>query len=728
MTIIPIALFLIPFFWFDKNTMILGGETYTFVNSNNTFFNNSFTWNSTFGFGVPNLYIVPLFYHFFSFLLSIFFNTNILQKITFGLILSLSFISVKYLLIYLFKKEDSLAIAISSLFYIFNPFFAMMFNWIPIYGMIFIFCPVFLRLVMESIDSGLSKYKQVLLLMLLIIFSSLAMNLGLFLLSFIICGFYIGQNIINFKKFYKRLLIILLLVFIANIFWVLPYSKLYKSALQQGKVYSTNFQAESLFKKPLLDAITLQEYYWFDKVGPDNTLFYKYSEWYKTPSKILMLILIFMCALIIYISLKKKRYYMDPKYFTFTIFTFIVGIFLSKGTAEPLGIIYNILLLKIPLFTVYRSSDIKFPYLVVLSLTIIICLALYSIKNKIRKKILLLLCLAIILFQGSPLIFGDIFGQNVKISIPVDWSNLALISNKIDERILMLPKNFSPFDNYKWGYEGAWLLNNIISNSSISFTMGYGPSIQEKNFSNINEVYHALEKKNLEKFLNLLHKYNVNSILVRDDFDLNKNSNSTTSFGTDIDFYKKNNLNDLLSKSMHLIYKSGELTIYEVPDKYKSPKLISDNLQFTQINPTKYQLTIKNSKKDQELSFLESFDKNWVLFKSEDNLTPCIVKRVYNIDQKRITECKERKSLFNIKDLGYLFQKQIADDTHSTVFNYANKWKLNSEPNIQDKKDIQLTLYYLPQAYFTLGLLTTALGSIAFITFLFFYGYKDIKK
>ena len=147
----------------------------------------------------------------------------------------------------------------------------------------------------------------------------------------------------------------------------------------------------------------------------------------------------------------------------------------------------------------------------------------------------------------------------------------------------------------------------------IGYNLWYWSSIQEKNFKEINTLYDLLEAKKYDDFFKWLKKYNISYILLRNDFDFEKNSKNMVNYGDNFSYFENWELADVLNKRLQNKNTFGELTLYKT--NIGDNLIYSDNnlVTYKTIDPTKYTILVKNVKNNFELNFLEAFDDNWIL-------------------------------------------------------------------------------------------------------------------
>jgi hypothetical protein len=477
-------------------------------------------------------------------------------------------------------------------------------------------------------------------------------------------------------------------------------------------VYQTLLTGKSILLNPILNSLTLNEYYWFDKRDINGNLFYNFSSYYKILSQ---LIIFSLLILIIIGTIKTKNRNnikeIGKKYILFFLILFLFSIFFTKGTAEPFGFFYRFLLINFKIFGIYRASDVIFPFITVFTLSFFITYFLILFNNnksKIFKLVKFAYLPTLLILCGLPFIFGQIFDAKSFIKIPKYWQDIAIYLDKQPDsgRVLILPKNFSPFDTYKWGYNGGWLGNRLINKTFIGYTLGYGSTVQEKKyFKEINVLYDLLESNNYSKFLKLLKIYNISYILIRNDFDIYNNSKNSVDYGTNYNFYKNGSANKIINDNLKNKKIFGELVLYNT--NINNNLINSDNksVSFKKINPTKYLVSIKNAKKDYELDFLESFENNWRLYLNSKILTNSIAK-------------------------------------HNIKYNYANSWNIdinklcnNNSACVKNPDgngyNFELVLEFWPQKLYYVGLFidgTALIGCLSYLVWSWVRGKKEKEE
>jgi len=166
---------------------------------------------------------------------------------------------------------------------------------------------------------------------------------------------------------------------------------------------------------------------------------------------------------------------------------------------------------------------------------------------------------------------------------------------------------------------------------------------------------------------------------------------------------------------------------YEKPEKQaNTPEKVaseSDNthlIEFKKINPTKYQINVREANTPFILVFSESFHPGWKAY--IESVPIEIGDFVRELNKFNLKESK-----YNIRvtpaDIGYLFKSPIAESRHFMVNGYANAWYV--DPGEVEKEEFTLTLYFKPQSYFYIGLIISGLTIVGCIGFLFYLSKKS---
>ncbi|MDY6893965.1 MAG: hypothetical protein SVO01_00885 [Thermotogota bacterium] len=140
------------------------------------------------------------------------------------------------------------------------------------------------------------------------------------------------------------------------------------------------------------------------------------------------------------------------------------------------------------------------------------------------------------------------------------------------------------------------------------------------------------------------------------------------------------------------------------------PKDYSDepSIVFQKINPTKYKVHVSTNEPF-FLVFSESYHPQWKAYLDKRSFEFNDI--IASYDNVEVKEAGHEMK-FTPGDISYLFADPVSDDKHFIVNGYANSWY------IEETGEYDLTLYFLPQSLFYLGLLIsggTLIGCIGYL-------------
>lgn len=226
----------------------------------------------------------------------------------------------------------------------------------------------------------------------------------------------------------------------------------------------------------------------------------------------------------------------------------------------------------------------------------------------------------------------------------------------------------------------------------------------------------------------LLQTYDLNELKqknIKYIYDFSKIYESNFDKYTDPGTY--NNDKGIIKNDSHFIEKliaanPGELTrvsdnIVRLNDY--QPRVQSDSLTFTKVNPTEYLLHFENLTSAQELRFLENYNKNWGVYLRGGGSARCGSDR--RVAVSSVTECVGGRQGFHWKAVAYNNSFMIGEDSHTKYGGYANAWVISPDEirsvtaghngyyadNSDGSISVDMVLYYRPQTIFYLALATS---------------------
>lgn len=264
----------------------------------------------------------------------------------------------------------------------------------------------------------------------------------------------------------------------------------------------------------------------------------------------------------------------------------LLGAFLAKGANAPLGFVNEFLFQHLPGMAMFRDPT-KWYLLIALSYSILIPYALKEISKYFKFAIILFVLYLIYLIN-------PIFGQIKIHQVPQGYVQLKnfLDDQRKFSRTLWIPQ---------------WQRFGYFSNNH--------PAIGREEIFKGNSKNQAQQLKE-SGVSNLLRDLSVKYIVVPYDSE------------GEIFLKDRKYNNDIYQKTINEVKQIpylkqvsgfGKIGVFEVPnpkDHFWSP---SENLKINYkfINPTKYELIIKNAKKGDIIIFSESYDKNWIVHNLE---------------------------------------------------------------------------------------------------------------
>lgn len=525
---------------------------------------------------------------------------------------------------------------------------------------------------------------------------------------------------IPLKGLFKKILLInvfilpVLFIFSTTLFIMVclhPSDLSSASALGREDFYSMNATYINIFK---------QTTDWALFGGFQGMLYYEFSKFYSNQYTSIFAFLPYILLLYLFITNKLKNNKLIIISFS-VIFLFLVQVML--GLHNP---VYRYLYDNLFGFQVFRNITKFAPLLYLVLLILIYLLTLNYIKQKSKLFIVFLLLLLSLGYNIPYWSYAGWFFQYRTIKpVPEYWYQASdYINEDIDDssKILVLPATYV-LDVYNWNERDNYVQGSLsdVMHNKRSFRLSE-ILIGDLRFQlDANKLF--IKDNNTVRQLgidyssltNLAEKYNLDYVMVTKDAFSN--------------YQDIPDIENWLKKANYKKEASfGAIDIYRNPTNFRL-LFNSDNLYFSKIDNRKYKLYIENIKSSQNLSFLEPFYKEWHLYLKPNPTSSWCKKLKYYQDAQTI-ECEHAQKFFAGKDLIYLWEKPIFDDTHKLVYGYANDWTINPEyikanyspkyyhENSDGGIDIELVLYHKIQSYFYAGLFIsgmTLLGCLGYL-------------
>lgn len=147
-------------------------------------------------------------------------------------------------------------------------------------------------------------------------------------------------------------------------------------------------------------------------------------------------------------------------------------------------------------------------------------------------------------------------------------------------------------------------------------------------------------------------------------------------------------------------------------------------ISFTKINPTKYQIKIRNATDPYTLVFLGAYSKNWELFRVDGEMSKDENTTQASYFNGEIKEGNHTSTFLSPQTFDTWGKQVIADKNHFLVNGYANAW--NIEPkDIDGRTDYTLLLEFSTQRTFYGFLLISSITFIGCIVLICYNSYKQ---
>lgn len=144
------------------------------------------------------------------------------------------------------------------------------------------------------------------------------------------------------------------------------------------------------------------------------------------------------------------------------------ALFGAKGSASPLGGIFEWVILHFAPLMALRDSFNKFEWIVLLAYVLLAGYALDHIWSHARRGPALALtaaAFALLAVGGYPFLRGELFWKQLRVAVPARYTSMAswLNANAEEGRVLAMPVAPVLFDIYTWGYFGSSLNANLLA-------------------------------------------------------------------------------------------------------------------------------------------------------------------------------------------------------------------------------------------------------------------------
>lgn len=483
----------------------------------------------------------------------------------------------------------------------------------------------------------------------------------------------------NFFKNILRCFSVFFILFLLNIFWILP------------AIVTQNLSSGAVFYSELFGG----EFY-----NIQNATAFFYPFWTGKETAWLQLqeipLSFWLFPLIAFSGLLVGR---RNKKIVFFGLIALLGIFLSKQESQPFSHVYPWLFQHVPGFAAFREAS-KFNFLIVLSYAVLFGSFVLFIKNYFKERkylvnIIIFLLALLPLWNTIPLLTGEIKSLYIPKEVPDDFVKLNnyFKNENNNQRIFTINHN------------GFWLYST--PSRPVSDAVG-----SMRNYWAETNMYDVkpdmTEGKRITLFLTsdagrrLLSTASVGHLVVNIK-DVETNSNIRRDFGENREFFEKSfdKTNFLEKKDLGLknilLYENKQVRpLIYLTNEMESLKrdIPFERVQFISLNPTEHRISIKNLNRPVYLNFAGLYHPDWMLRVGNFQWKDVIGNETYFIESKFHEKNEVLQNTF-LLDPAYL--KKIGNNKDIT---FNNDGSIN----------MTLTLFFRPQAYLYLGLIisTTA--------------------
>ncbi len=370
----------------------------------------------------------------------------------------------------------------------------------------------------------------------------------------------------------------------------------------------------------------------------------------------------------------------------------LIGIFLTKQSGHPFAGIYSFLYNNLPGFSAFREAS-KFYFLIALGYSVMIAAAVEWIWkanpaivtwHSARKYIVIFILGLLFIWNTRPILTGEIDTLFVSRTVPSDYT---LLKNKIIKddgfyRTLWIPRVS------RWSF-----YNN--NHPSISF-------VDTKLPCQVNDDCTLILDNNISDIV--LDTYGVKYIVVPIQ-DVDNNDNFFVHYEHGREYYI-----DKLDKLLYLRKLNlgdNNLAVYENVEfnshLHYSTSKGKHEVKSTQISPSQYSLIYDSEELTSELHFAEAYHPEWKLRIGNFSWFQSLIQKDYFYPEKYHSKSKSGLNLWKI-DKELLSSQQI------------------------DDHNVPITIYFAPQVWVNVGIILSTFTVFGLVALLIILMYKDHEK
>lgn len=616
--------------------------------------------------------------------------------IVFGVILTSYF-----LIRYLTKSERGAFIG--ALIYSYNAYFLITLTGALYLSMAYAFVPLVFLAFLKVLDQPNVHHK-----LLLALFATWLgfIEFRVFYITFLMMAVYF-VFFLYFKRASPRIILSYIRRFILpgtlfilmNLFWIFPI--LFVGALTNNVLFDRSLFGNGYFD--ILNAFTVFHPWWTWDVP---------SIFVKQTAAPFLFIFPILAAILLFRRLRDSRVYIF-------FILFLVGVFLTKQSGAPFEATYLWLYNHMPGFNAFRESS---KFFVVSSLALAVLIGYFFTKTDegIRaiheplwrwfSKGAFIGLLIIVFLNAKTIATGDIGTMFIPRDVPKEYAELNdfILSQKEYSRVLWFP-HVNRFGIATNTHPAVSMLLNIDTT--------YGDFSQSKQKKLADHLYDPFRSKNFDSLLDQqsIRYVVVPSNLVWDDVKSPwRNPELYIDKLDEISFLKRVDMPSI-AKSNIYIYENENYRphIYLTQNKETIRQEIPfEKADFEFKTPAEYSVRLRNISEPTYINFAEKYHPGWKVRAGEFHRLDALVKKDYFFPDNSHIENDTKLNSFLI-DPEYIRQ-HLPKDSYTI--------------NADGSMDIDLTLYFKPQAYYFVGLLVSISSFIVSIIFLVYSPMIENRK
>lgn len=637
-----------------------------------------------------------------------------------------------------------------SMFYIYNPFSAIFLHALNQWNVTVAYIlPASLYLILKFYDDDLLLFLILGVHSFFFAFSNanpptMILNQVALIVLVIFAVLYKEEQKWSITKIVKKYLIVLASFFAFNLWWILHWVYIFPDA----QVGYTNQLALNWLKGigdavPVMSRTLNLEGMMPFPAFPEYDLFARYYTMFFSP-----LLLIIPTLVIFYLIFKNR---ISKRSHLFLLLASAIFIFLSKGTGGALGKVYELMVIHIPMFSIFKSANEKWGIIWIFLLTLLLTLLFETTSHFKWKRAVNILFAIYLIYILLPFLTGNIISDYRRginfvgsrfFTDKKEYQDTRNLLNSDSQLYRVL--SFSGSNNYQVAlrldsdkfYTGN---DPILSNTNKPFLAPYNGSWTQR----FGFLYTGIGDRN---YISLLRLFNIGKIVINkdmypwfgfaneesiDEIEVILNDKLQSKRGEAIDIYsldgnflprfyiptnivhtekKLDQIMDVLSdnkideKSRSAIFFAGTQTNISIDKRWITPKVT-----FVQINPAKYKISVENADFPYLLVFSESFHRGWKAYLDEDTTIPSYATgtSMKNYFNGQIFEVAKPYSFIDPYFSETWKKTALPENRHLLVNGYANSW-LISPNDVGGRRNYELIIEFWPQRLFYIGIILSA--------------------